>query len=296
MKTIFDDVLASSRSALLSAATTAAAELGLFLHLNDGATAPDLARRCGFVHNHRLDALLGLLVAEQVIGEHTGCFYAGEVPETGPSIGDGWGRLAELIRTDTCLEVPLAPGHHQYLAVLARELGPQVFAGFEDAASLIDVGGGIGGYSLAFTQTSAHRTARLIELPEVAALAEVHLADEPRVAICPGNFFDVVGEMAPAHIVLLANVVHLYGPAEAARFVRLAAGLVAPGGHLVVKELVAEAGLAAAYFAVNMAVYTPAGRVYSAGQLAHWCKAASLSVVAQGPRTVGTRRVPGAPR
>ncbi|HEX7952837.1 MAG TPA: methyltransferase, partial [Burkholderiales bacterium] len=84
---------------------------------------------------------------------------------------------------------------------------------------------------------------------------------------------------------LLANVLHLHSPAMCARLVGAAAHAVAPGGVVAIKDLRVDddrAGpIEGLLFALNMAIYTDAGDVYSTAQLRAWLTEAGLVDIAE---------------
>ncbi|HTL33663.1 MAG TPA: methyltransferase [Kofleriaceae bacterium] len=84
-------------------------------------------------------------------------------------------------------------------------------------------------------------------------------------------------------VVLLANVLHLHGERECAQLCAVAARAVRPGGRVVVKDLRIDddrgGPIEGLLFALNMAVYTGGGSVYSASQIRVWLEAAGIERV-----------------
>jgi hypothetical protein len=81
-------------------------------------------------------------------------------------------------------------------------------------------------------------------------------------------------------VALLANVLHLHGPAAGARLVARLAAALDGGGLLVVKDLaIAEdrsGPPAGVLFALNMALYTDEGDVHPPSLIARWMREAGL--------------------
>ena len=225
---------------------------------------------------HRMRALLAVIDA------------LGVTPETPrPSVpAEGWGRLAEVIRTDTPL--PIDPTHeHGYQrhllaasAPAARELVARLPAWLgRTPRSLIDLGGGAGAYTAAFLDAYPEATATLVDVPAVAELARAELARfGDRIRIIAGDAREVIArDMAAsksiardgiAHddVALLANVLHLHGPEACAELCTAAAR----AGELVVVKDLDPATLQGKLFALGMTVYTEAGAVYSAAEIGAW--------------------------
>lgn len=157
---------------------------------------------------------------------------------------------------------------------LAASLGP--------ADRIVDVGAGSAIWSLTMVEAhggqviaidhpdvlpNASRTARTLGL-------EAHLT--PR----PGDYFEVAADRADR--VVLANVVHLEAPANAARLIAHQAASLVPGGELVVVDVLGgpsfEAGLFSAVYQLHLGMRTAHGRAWSADQLGAWAVQAGLAV------------------
>jgi hypothetical protein len=240
---------------------------------------------------HRMRALLAVIDALGVTSE---------TPR--PSVpAEGWGRLAEVIRTDRPL--PIDPAHeHGYQrhllaasAPAARELVGRLPAWLgRTPRSLIDLGGGAGAYTAAFLDAYPDATATLVDVPAVAELARVELARfGDRVRIIAGDARDVIahdriahdsivhdriardslahdriasdapGDLVEHDVALLANVLHLHGPDACAE---LCAAAARAGELVIVKDLDPET-LQGKLFALGMAVYTERGAVYPAAEI-----------------------------
>lgn len=144
---------------------------------------------------------------------------------------------------------------------------------------LLEVGGGAGSHAAALAGAVPGLEATVLDLPAVEpVLAERH----PELAFVAGDldlprFGRPAGERWDA--VLLANVLHDH-PAERCRaIVATAAGLLAPGGTLLVYEWVLdeEGGPpAVALFDLMMLVENEGGAAWTAAQLTAWLGAAGL--------------------
>lgn len=176
----------------------------------------------------------------------------------------GWGLLADVIRDDRPLvleeesQVAAAgAGFHAHLdeagAEPARALAARMIGW---GTSLLDLGGGYGTYARAFE--AAGGRALVIERPEVIARAPGGVAFEA------GDLFSTTH--GGFDLVLLCNVLHLYGASDCARLCARARSL---GRTVVVKDL-DRASRAGVWFSLNMALFTDEGEVHRAEDVAGW--------------------------
>jgi SAM-dependent methyltransferase len=284
-----------ARAFLGDAAVAAGHELGVFEALARGgpASLEVVAARIGVAAGHRLRALLDVLAALEAIrcergGPAPQFAAAAEAPARPVMPPAGWGRLAEVIRRDRPL--PAEPDGdavrrlHHHLASAGAAAAGELVAGL-DAASLLDLGAGAGAYSKAFLEANPAGRATLIDTGEVLALAAEWLGPlAARACWIAGDAAEV--DAGDGHgAALLANLLHLHSPENCARLVAAAARAVAPGGIVVIKDLRVDddrAGpIEGLLFALNMAIYTDAGDVYSTAQLRAWLTEAGLIDVAE---------------
>ena len=259
------------------AALAAAYELGLFDSLAIRArTVDELAEAVGIASGrHRVRALVDALVETGAlvrVGDEVAC---GVLPSRPEVVREGWGRLAEVMRSDRPLALGADPTpYHQHLlragADSARELARLV-----TGTKVLDLGGGAGAYTAAFLDAHPAATATLVDFAEVLALARVHLARfEDRVRLVTGDARHAV--LADDHdVVLLANLLHVHGPTACAQLCVTAAHAVAPGGVVAIVELRSDSP-EGPWFALNMAVYTERGDVYPTSAFHGWLAAAGL--------------------
>jgi hypothetical protein len=242
-----------ARRFFLDAAAAAARELGLHR-----------GRLGAFASSHRARALAALLDAED----------AWERAPATPIPPAGWGRLAEVIRSDRPLDAAAHGGaFHAHLVTAGRDDAralATLLAGLPEAArGLADLGGGAGVYCDAFLDAAPTAQTTLVDRAEVLA----HLAPRAGRTLVVADLFDL---MLPPHgIALIANVLHLYDAAACARLVQRAAAV---GDAVVVKDLDPERPVAR-FFAVNMALYTDGGDVHAPAHIAGWLRAAGLAEV-----------------
>ncbi len=286
---VFEAVVRDHRGFLYQAALNAAHAVGLFGALAPPAAVPEVAARLG-VGARRLRALADVLVLEGALARTGAALVAaGPPPPPAPLPPAGWGLLVDVLRQDRPLALPLddatAPRYHAHLlavgaaaarALTARLVGPEVRA-------VLDAGCGAGVYAAACLDARPDLRATLVDAAPVLDAARAHLG--PRAARATFVAGDVRAVTLPAahDLAVLANVVHLHGPADAAAIVRAAAAALRPGGRLVVKDVAVAADrsgpAAALYFALNLALYTETGDVHPMADLCAWLAAAGLEDV-----------------
>ena len=186
---------------------------------------------------------------------------------------------------------------------LAARFGGELpaLAGLAGPGRLLDVGGGAGSHAAALARAAPGLEATVLDLPEVEpVLRERHpeLAfvggdlDLPRFGRPPGERWDAV---------LLANVLHDHPADRCQAIVAAAAGLLAPGGTLLLYEWVLDEGgdtpPAVALFDLMMLVENDGGAAWTASRLTAWLRSAGLTGVelrrGAGPIAVLRATAPG---
>lgn len=201
-----------------------------------------------------------------------------ELPQ---AIRDGHARIPpwrDRLRTDPAQSLTFL----RALDDLAKRFGgglPEL-AGLERGGHLLDAGGGAGSHSAYLESAVPGLEATVLDLPEAeTVLRERHPGlrfvagdlDEPRFGRPRGEQWDHV---------LLANILH-DRPADRCReIVAEAAGLLAPGGTLLVYEWVLAddevSPPAVALFALMMLVENEGGGTWTEQEIASWARDAGL--------------------
>ena len=160
--------------------------------------------------------------------------------------------------------------------------------------TLLDIGGGHGGYSAALCERHPTLHATVLDLPGSAAIgreliAAAGLAD--RVSFREGDA--TTADLDRGYdTVLCFNLVHHLAPDEAAALFRRIGDAINPGGTLAVLDVFAEPGRRASAHADLLAlfVYLSSGaRVHTPRELGGWLHDAGFAP----PKKIRTLRIPG---
>jgi precorrin-6B methylase 2 len=151
-----------------------------------------------------------------------------------------------------------------------------------DSKTLLDVGGGLGTFSVAFCRHYPHLRATLVEHPRVLTLARQAVAEAGmarRVRVVGADFSrDALPEGFDA--VLLSNVLHAHGVAENRALLRKLQRCLNPRGRLIVRDVFMSPQRTApewgALFSVLLLLHTPHGRCYSLDEIRGWLRQAGF--------------------
>lgn len=200
---------------------------------------------------------------------------------------EAWGRLDQLAKTGQPVERPeihlgededrtrtFVLSMHGRALGIGRLLVPQLqLAG---CRQVLDVGGGPGTYSVLIAQQYPELTATVMDLPGVVNVAAELIEEQgmsDRVKTMPGSYHDTPfpeGNDA----VLFLGVLHQESPEAIVRLFHKAYDSLNPGGKIYVMDMMTDETHAAptfsALFAVNMALTTEKGWVFSDRELANW--------------------------
>ena len=287
-----------------SVATVAAAEdTGLIRSLGRPAPPGEHARRLGLdagAVELVLDTLVALGVAERR-GAHVGLSPAVQSSAGGPlgdllPMGELWDHLPALLRTGrryAHMDGPVTTRATEYQTAVVA-LGRLFDEAARDLAArlpavhgrILDIGAGSGVWSLAMCARAgdgARVTA--LDLPAVLpAFSDRARAQglDNRVDTLAGDYHTVELPTATFERVVLANVLHLEVPTDAAALIARAARSLAPGGDLIVIYCL-DAGdsrrdVARAVYALHLAMRTDHGRVHLRQDIEQWAIAAGLSI------------------
>ncbi len=164
----------------------------------------------------------------------------------------------------------------------ASLMAPQVVAALDDFAGIkriLDLGGGIGGYARVFCRARMDVTVTVLDIPEVAELGRRDLGGEGRISFIAGDYHQT--DFGSGYdLVLLANILHIEGPEDAAALVGRAAEACSNGGRVAVVDFAIDdkkrENVMGCLFAINMRSF---GDTHSQPQIGGWMESAGLSKV-----------------
>ena len=211
-----------------------------------------------------------------------------------------WGRLAELARSGRPVEPPAAhlgddPERTRTFVMAmhgrARAIGRAVVPLLDLAGCrrLLDIGGGPGAYSVLLAEAHPDIHCTVLDLPAVAAVANELIADaglSDRVAALPGNYRETHFP-ADQDAVIVFGALHQESPDSIRDILGRAFAALNPGGRIYIMDMMTDASHTkpkfSALFAVNMALTTEAGWVFSDRELAEWLAEAGFTDFACRP-------------
>ncbi len=201
-----------------------------------------------------------------------------------------WGRLTDLIRTGRPPESPqlhlgddqtrtrafVMSMHGKALATGEAVLAKLRLAG---CRRLLDVGGGPGTYSVMLSRAYPDLHATVLDLPPVIRIASGLIEQQgasSRVATLPGDYHTTPFP-ADNDAVLFFGMMHQESPEGIQSLLRKAYDVMTPGAAVYIMDMMTDpthtAPKFSAMFAVNMALTTTSGWVFSSAELCTWARA-----------------------
>jgi len=295
----------------------ASSDLGIFAFLSEspGSTVREVAAGCD-LDPRGCRLLLDACVAVGLLTKQSGRYQNTEDAERflvpgapmdlsaairyNRDVYGAWGKLPEFVRSGQPAEKPEIhlgedPDRTRdfVLAMHGRALGigravvPQL--DLDGRRKLLDLGGGGGTYSALIAQRHPEIACTVIDLPGVLAVAEELIAElgvSNRVRTIPGDYHTT--PLPKGHdATILFGVLHQESPDAIAELLERTYEALEPGGILYVLDMMTDATHAApafsALFAVNMALTTHHGWVFSDQELQAWLAAAGFTDVTVSP-------------
>lgn len=169
----------------------------------------------------------------------------------------------------------------------------------EGVDRVLDVGGGSGVYSMAFTRARHGLSATVFDLPNVVLLTQQYVRREGLADRIETAVGDYTADPLPGgyDLVFLSAIVHSNSPAQNADLLAQCAAALRPGGRVAVVDFIMDDDRVApahgALFALNMLVATDAGDTYTEGEVRAWMEGAGLGDVTRCDTPFGTGLVIG---
>jgi ubiquinone/menaquinone biosynthesis C-methylase UbiE len=281
-----------------------ASDLGIFdsIKKSGGATVELIASGCGLDLRGAsllLDgcAALGLLAKEGDTYTNTpesalfltsdSPAYLGDAIRYNRDVYQAWGKLPQLARTGAPVEEPeihlgddpertrtFVLSMHGRAMGIGRAVVPLVK--LEGCKNLLDVGGGPGTYSVLLAQANPELNCTVIDLPGVTAVANELIAQQnmsERVKTIPGSYHETTFP-AGQDAIIFFGVLHQESPEDICKLFHKAYQALNPGGKIFVLDMMTDRShtkpVFSALFAVNMALTTRNGWVFSDHELDSW--------------------------
>ncbi|HUU03299.1 MAG TPA: methyltransferase [Myxococcota bacterium] len=151
--------------------------------------------------------------------------------------------------------------------------------GLAGVERVLDIGGGVGGYSAVFCRVRPSLQATVLDVPEVAELGRREIAGtklEDQITFQDGDYHEA--DFGSGYdMVLLANVLHIEKTEAAADLVRRAAGALVAGGRLCVVDFEIDERkqerVLGALFAINMRSF---GDTHTEPTIRSWLEQAGI--------------------
>jgi precorrin-6B methylase 2 len=209
-----------------------------------------------------------------------------------------WGGLATALTTGKrpAMQKPFVSDRRKAERLLhsldrdAREIAPHLLKklSLSHSRTLLDVGGGLGAFAIAFCRRYPRLRATLVEHPRVLPLAQraVGEAGMTRRIRVVGADFSRDALRQGFDTVFLSNVLHAHGIAENHALLLKLQRCLNPRGQLIVRDVLMSPQRTApewgALFSVLLLLHTPEGRCYALDEIRAWLRQAGFSRI-RGP-------------
>ena len=211
-----------------------------------------------------------------------------------------WGRLAELVRTGKPVERPeihlgedpvrtkaFAASMFGRAMGIGRSVVPMIDLGTVDGSRetrVLDLAGGPAAYAILLCQENPSMTCVTVDLKAISAeaagyVAKFNLSD--RIECRAGDYHTDTYEKGAYDAVTIFGALHQESPEQIVDILKRAHDALKPGGKLFVLDMMTDATRTApkfsALFAVNMALTTANGWVFSDAELKDWMRDAGFT-------------------
>ncbi|HEY2694348.1 MAG TPA: methyltransferase [Pseudonocardiaceae bacterium] len=294
-----------------------AVELGLFTALHDGAASAEEIRTKLDLHQRGLSDFLNLLVAlglleredgkyrnasgaDRYLVQGHGTYIGGFLERSNRNLYPAWGRLGEALRTgqqqsgsDFGKVVDNPALLRQFVGMmdgLTQVLGPQLiecYDGWDQARSLLDVGGCRGNITSQIVKAHPHLEGHVFDLPQIEPLFDEKVASyglASRISFHGGSFF--TDELPTADIVVIGHVLHDWDADQRRALVAKAYRSVNPGGTLIIYDRMLDdepAHVENLVISLDMLLVTDGGSEYSVTEVTEHARAAGCPDITAKP-------------
>jgi SAM-dependent methyltransferase len=177
------------------------------------------------------------------------------------------------------------------------EIAPELLVKLplRDAATLLDLGGGLGAFSIVFCRRYPRLQVTLVEHPRIVPLARRAVAEAGLTKRVRVLGLDFAREALPRGFdtVFLSNVIHSQSVDENRSLFLKIRDCLKPQGRLILRDVFMNqdrtAPVWATLFSVSLLLHTPRGRCYSLDEVLGWLRQARFSRIG---RLFRSSRVP----
>jgi ubiquinone/menaquinone biosynthesis C-methylase UbiE len=213
---------------------------------------------------------------------------------------NAWGKLAEMVRSGRPVERPelhlgedpertrtfVLAMHGRALAI-GQAVIPQL--DLNGRRRLLDVGGGPGTYSMLIARAFPEVKCTVLDLPEIVQIANELIAQSGMQGCIQTLAGDYHKAKFPGEndVIIFFGVLHQEDPANIRDLLRRAHAALVPGGTLYVLDMMTDSTHTlpnfSALFALNIALTTPHGWVFSEDELKAWLAEAGFQSFERRP-------------
>lgn len=210
-----------------------------------------------------------------------------------------WGRLTEFVRSGKPVEPPakhlgsdaertrrFALSMHGRAMGIGQAVVPVL--NLPRGAYVLDLAGGPGTYAFLMAQSDPDLRCDTYDLPAISAVAkEITAPYANRITCIPGDYHTDTYPENTYDVVTLFGCLHQESPADIIDILKRATRALKPGGTIYILDMMTEADHTtppfSALFAVNMALTTENGWVFSTDELNSWLKEVGLTNISCTP-------------
>lgn len=304
-------IIASANAFYESCTLFAASDLGLFATLAEqgSADAAELADACGL--DQRATRLLAdACVAIELLEKdgnryrNTAAVDAFLVPgrpgdlsraiRYNRDVYPAWGRLAEFGHTGKPVEKPelhlgeddartraFVHAMHGRALGIGRAVVPLIE--IPGNARVLDIGGGSGAYSMLLCEAHPTATSTVLDLPGIVRVADELIAErglQSRVQTLAGDYHNAAFP-GDCDVVLILGVLHQESPGSIVDILSRARQALKPGGRIYIMDMMTDGSRCypafSSLFALNMALTTENGWVFSDDDMRTWLQEAGFT-------------------
>jgi predicted O-methyltransferase YrrM len=208
-----------------------------------------------------------------------------------------WGRASEFVRTGKPVEAPeihlgedkvrtrrFVMSMHGRALGIGREVVPLL--DLKGCRTVLDLAGGPGTYAVLMASAHPQLSCVTVDLPGVSAVAAELVAESglsSRVTCRAGDYHTDVYEPETYDAVTIFGALHQESPEQIKGILKRAFAALNPGGVIYILDMMTDATHTApvfsALFALNMALTTENGWVFSDEELKGWMKEVGFSAL-----------------